>query len=132
MEDLFPQKTYNPLTKEPTTDDHNWLRDRLRDRFTGMSWLLSAESEEETYTLATLLVPKIVESVGHQGPAAILASMALTEKQQRAIQVFTTGQRTNPNWHLKMEANRQQLVNLSKAQDGVLSVQWGIVNESEG
>ncbi|XP_034077337.1 uncharacterized protein LOC117549482 [Gymnodraco acuticeps] len=77
--------------------------------------------------------------------------MALSEEQQRAIQVATTGQRTNPNWHLfrkgRVTASNFGAVLRSKrvtasliarvlgqqqALDGVLSVQWGTMNECEG
>lgn len=66
------------------------------------SWLLSPEPEEEPHTLEAHSVPRIVESVGLQlsWPEAILASMALSEEERRAIQVATTGQPNNPNWHL--------------------------------
>lgn len=63
-----------------------------------MSWLLSPEPEENPHTLEAHSVPRIVESVGHQGSEAILASMS--EEERRAIQVATIGQRNNPNWHL--------------------------------
>ena len=101
--------------------------------------------------METLTVPEIIKSVGHQGPEAIVASMALSEEQQRAIQVATTGQRTNPNWHLfrkgRLTASNFGAVLRSKrvtasliarvlgqqqALDGVLSVQWGTMNECEG
>ncbi|XP_034060442.1 uncharacterized protein LOC117538673 [Gymnodraco acuticeps] len=153
VEELFPptNNSFNPLTREPTSEDRDWLRDRLGGRFSGISWLLSPEPEEEHYSLETLTVPEILKSVGHQGPEAIVASMALSEEQQRAIQVATTGQRTNPNWHLfrkgRLTASNFGAVLRSKrvtasliarvlgqqqALDGVLSVQWGTMNECEG
>lgn len=115
-----------------------------------MSWLLSPEPEEEPHTLEAHSVPRIVEPVGHQGPEAIPASMALSEEERRAIQVATTGQRNNPNWHLfrkgRLTASNFGAVLRSKrvtasllarvlgkqqSLEGVLSVQWGIVNKSE-
>ncbi|KAA0717389.1 hypothetical protein E1301_Tti012157 [Triplophysa tibetana] len=45
-------------------------------------------------------VPSIVKSVGHNGSQAILDSMALTQEEQRDIQIATIGQRDNPQWHL--------------------------------
>lgn len=115
-----------------------------------MSWLLSPEPEGETCSLATYSFAKIVESVGHKGLEAILASMVLPDEQWRSIQVATTGQRSNPNWHLfrrgRLTASNFGVVLKAKrvtasllarvlgkqlALDGVLSVQWGIVNERE-
>lgn len=115
-----------------------------------MSWLLSPEPEEEPHTLEAHSVPRIVEPVGHQGPEAIPASMALSEEERRAIQVATTGQRNNPNWHLfrkgRLTASNFGAVLRSKrvtasllarvlgkqqSLEGILSVQWGIVNKSE-
>lgn len=115
-----------------------------------MSWLLSPEPELEPHTLEAHSVPRIVEPVGHQGPEAIPASMALSEEERRAIQVATTGQRNNPNWHLfrkgRLTASNFGAVLRSKrvtasllarvlgkqqSLEGILSVQWGIVNKSE-
>ncbi|XP_049416267.1 uncharacterized protein LOC125878853 [Epinephelus fuscoguttatus] len=128
VEELFPplSKSYNPLTREPTAKDRAWLRNRLSSRFSGFSWLLSPEPEEEPYTLATLSVSKIVESVA-------------------------TGQHNNPKWHLLrkgrltasnfgavLKAKRvtasllARVMGEQQALDGVLSIQWGTMNEKEG
>lgn len=99
MKDLYPAEDYNPLSREPTDEDLQWLRSHLRARFSGMACLLEPEPEQPLPSLLSLSISDIVEKQGHLGFAGILAGMALSVEQQQAIRQATVGQRTNPNWH---------------------------------
>lgn len=108
----------------------------------------SPEPEEEPHTMEAHSVPRIIESVGHQGTEAIRVRMALSEEERRAIQEATVGQRNNSTWHLfrkgRLTASNFGAVLMSNdvtaSLDRVLgkqpslednpAVNWGTENES--
>ncbi|XP_056602746.1 uncharacterized protein LOC130419795 [Triplophysa dalaica] len=94
-------------------------------------------------------VPSIVRSVGHNGSQAILDSMALSEEEQRAIQIATIGQRDNPRWHLfrrgrvtasnfgtvlmsnNVKTRVDKVLGKQPSIEGIPAVDWGIENERQ-
>ena len=73
VEELLP-----PLNKQ-TAEDRDWLRDRLRGRFSGMSWLLSPEPEEEPFTLAQKIYTILVSCKVHPHTWAHIPKSAITK-----------------------------------------------------
>lgn len=152
VSELYPQlsEVYNPLTRDVTSEDVDWFRSSLQGTQCGMAWLLAPEPQSENMSIPT--VPQLVQEKKGQGLEAILASMTLTEEQRSSIQTATMGQRRNPQWQLyrqgRLTASNFGAVLQSRRAtpcqslmkrvlegyqlDGVLAVNWGIVNEPEG
>lgn len=144
-------EVYNPLSRDVTSEDVDWFRSALQGTQCGMAWLLSPEPQPDHQAIQT--VPELVRENKEEGFKAILVSMCLTEDQRIAIQRATVGQRRNPQWQLYRQgrltainfgAMLQSRRTSSPCQslmkrllggyqlDGVLAVNWGIVNEAEG
>ncbi|KAK7153600.1 hypothetical protein R3I94_007097 [Phoxinus phoxinus] len=155
VSELYPQReaTYNPLARDITSEDVDWFRTALRGTQCGMAWMLSPEPETRPQHQVNLTVPELVKEHGGRGLEAILASMRLTKDQQAAIQTATVGQRLNPQWQLhrqgRLTASNFGAVLLSRRSstpcpslmkrvlggnnlDGVMAVNWGVVNKAEG
>ncbi|XP_034090046.1 uncharacterized protein LOC117558146 [Gymnodraco acuticeps] len=134
------EETYNPLARDIATQDVDWFRSALRGTQCGMAWLLSPEPEPQPQHQAIVTVPELVKEHGGRGLEAILASM----RQQ---------QRTNPQWQLHRQdrltasnfgavlrsglsstpcASLMKRVLGGYNLDGVMAVNWGVVNEAEG
>ncbi|CAM4597639.1 unnamed protein product [Leuciscus chuanchicus] len=152
--ELYPQHeaTYNPLVRDITSENVDWFRTALRGTQCGMAWLLSPEPEPRPQHQVNLTVPELVKEHGGRGLEAILASMRLTKDQQATIQTATVGQPLNPQWQLhrqgRLTASNFGTVLLSQRSstpcpslmkrvlggnnlDGVMAVNWGLVNEAE-
>ena len=116
-----------------------------------MAWLLSPEPEPRPQHQAIVTVPELVKGHGGRGLEAILASMRLSRDQQAAIQTATGGQRTKWQLHRKGRLTASKFgavlrsglsstpcASLMKRVlggynlDGVMAVNWGVVNEAEG
>ncbi len=59
-----------------------------------------ASQKEKHVPWQPILLLKLLSMCGHQVLEAILGSMVLSDEQRISIQVATTGQHRNPNWHL--------------------------------
>ncbi|KAG5277758.1 hypothetical protein AALO_G00091050 [Alosa alosa] len=100
LSELYPQEdeTYNPLARDITEEDVDWLRSALCGVQCGMTWLLSPEPEPRPQQQALPTVAQLVREFKGQGMERVLAALELTEEQCLAIQTATVGQRNNPEW----------------------------------
>ncbi len=152
VSELYPQveEMYNPLAREVSMEDVAWFRNELQDTQCGMAWLLSPEPELQHQGPPT--VPELVRKFKGQGPEHILAAMVLTEEQRLAIHTTTVGQGRNPEWQRHRQgrltaSNFGAVLSRRSASpcpslmkrliggqnlDGVLAVNWGVMNEQEG
>lgn len=152
VSELYPQveETFNPLARDISVEDVAWFRSELQGMQCRMAWLLSPEPEPQHQARPT--VPQLVREFKGQGLEGVLASLELTEEQRLAIQTATVGQWANPQWQLHRQGrltasnfgavlSRQSAspcLSLMKRLlggqnlEGVLAVNWGVMNEKEG
>ncbi|CAL8391534.1 unnamed protein product [Arctogadus glacialis] len=154
VSELYPQveETYDALARDVTEEDMDWFRSELCGTQCGMTWLLSPEPQPQPQHQALPTVPQLVREHRALGLEAVLASLGLSEDQRLAVQTATMGQRANPQWQQHRQGRLTAsnfgavLSRRSSAPcpsllkrilggqnlDGVLSVNWGVMNEAEG
>lgn len=157
--EMFPlAKPYNPLTREPTQDDRDFLFARLQQygKFTGIWWIMTPEPASVNpmpiLTIEELIYNEnFLEVQGIQNQIAYIQEKAkLTTNVIHVVAELTKGQRDNPMWHqarrgrltasnfgrvLKCKRPTPALIKRLIGENdlsGVKAVQWGVNNEKEG
>ncbi|KAL2097811.1 hypothetical protein ACEWY4_007018 [Coilia grayii] len=150
-----PPREYRALSQEVSVPEKEAFRRGLSElgRFTGLGWLMSSEPPQPPPSRPPIpTVHSVITSATQGGLTAIIAALAITEEQRRAVHIYTLQQQNNPAW-FELRKGRLTASNFGhvlatkpdcparavlkrvmgqSSLGGVKSVQWGIDNEGEG
>ncbi|KAG1674649.1 Exonuclease [Nymphon striatum] len=156
--ELFPPtKAYSALSREPTSEDREWLFKELSryGRFTAMRWLMSPEPTPEPHNLLAPIANHILQSKDFtekskdQQIKYFRDTMLLNKNTIKGVTELTCGQRVKDSWHMirkgRLTASNFGHVLQSKTVSPSLikrlisaydlsrvkAVAWGVNNEAE-
>ena len=158
IEEMFPpKKDYECLKRKPSQEDRTELYSQLRQygRFTGLCCLMSAEPQPPKQ-LAVPIIEEIIFSeefmsfpTDNEQIEYLKSKVAVDLDTVKKISYLTSGQRSNPSWHLVRKgrltaSNFGCVLNAKRTTPSLIkrllgeydisrvkAVAWGVTNEEE-